>query len=493
MQPVPLFGSGVYGKSAVVTRQRRVNCYYENRADGDKAKVVVYGTPGLVLTFNIAQPSNLPLRALQCTNETALYAVQYNQFLSLSPSGGTFFAGNINTIAGLCSLASNPAGSQIVLVDGSQGWVYQPGAGTFTQLQPAVVGWFVNGAQTVTNVGGYFVTEYPGTGQFGVSNINDATAGNALSVATAAAFPDIVTAVDNLGGNLIIFGNIHTEFWTAVGTPPPAQPFAPIQSATNQWGLAAVFSRQHIDNALLFLGKTSAGTKRVCRIDGYVVTPISEEIDYIINQPQFVVTDAVGLSYQRDKHPFYQITFPTMQRTFLFDLSTGIPCEVQSGLSTGNFQRHQGNLSSYYGGVNNGDTLITDYQNGNVYTLQDTAFTDNGVAVLREVITRHSTKGFNKFRVPLIYLDMETGVGLSGLGQGSNPQVSIECSKDNGRTWLAPRLIPLGQLGQYITRVVARRFGQARVFTFRIRMTDPVKFVITDGAMQTKMKRGGTK
>jgi hypothetical protein len=379
------------------------------------------------------------------------------------------------------------------VVDGVQGWVYQPGPGTFVQLIPGTVGWFVNGAKTVTNVGGYFVTEIPGTNQFGVSNVNDATAGSALSFGAIAAFPDLCIAVDNLGGNLIPFGNTHMEFWQPVGTPPPANPFAPIQAATNQWGLAAVFSRAHIDNALLFLGKTTAGTKRVCRIDGYVVTPISEEIDYIINQPGFVVSDAVGMAYQRDKHPFYQITFPTMQRSFLFDLSTGIPGEVQSGLTTGSFVRHQGNLSAYYGDINNGDTLITDYQNGNVYRLDDTTYTDNGVPVLREVITKHKTLGFNKFRVPLIYLDMETGVGLSGTGQGSNPLVSIECSKDNGRTWLAPRLIPLGQLGAYITRVVARRFGQARVFTFRIRMTAACKFVITDGAMQTKMKKGGTK
>jgi hypothetical protein len=493
MQPVPLFGAGVYGKSAVVTRQRRVNCYYEMRPDGDKTKVVVYGTPGLVRVFTVARPSSLPLRAILCANETALYAVQSNQFLSLGPAGELFFGGSINTIAGLCSFAVNPSGSQIVLVDGAGGWVYKPPAGGFAALVPATVGWFVNGAKTVTNVGGYFVTELPGTNQFGVSNINDATTGSALSFGAAAAFPDIVTAVDNLGGNLIVFCNTHQEFWQPVGTPPPANPFAPIQSATNQWGLAAVFSRAHIDNALIFLGKTTAGTKRVCRLDGYVVTAISEEIDYIINQPGFVVTDAVALAYQRDKHPFYQITFPTMQRSFLFDLSTGIPGEVQSGLTTGSFLRHQGNLSAYYGGLNNGDTLITDYQNGNVYRMDDTTYTDNAVPVLREVITRHNTKGFNKFRVPLIYLDMETGVGLSGTGQGSNPQISIECSKDNGRTWLTPRLIPLGMLGAYVTRVVARRFGQARVFTFRIRMTDPVKFVITDGATQTKMKKGGTK
>jgi hypothetical protein len=33
-----------------------------------------------------------------------------------------------------------------------------------------------------------------------------------------------------------------------------------------------------------------------------------------------------------------------------------------------------------------------------------------------------------------------------------------------------------------MTRVIARRFGSARDFVFRVRMTDPVKFVITEGA-----------
>lgn len=493
MNVVPLFGSGVYGKSAVVTRQRRVNCYYEPRPDGDKAKVVIYGTPCTVLVFNLQQPANLPLRALLCANETALYAVQYNHFLSLGPAGQVFFTGSINTIAGLCALAPSPNGSQIMLVDGAGGWVYVPAAATFTALTSASSGWFVPGAKTVTNVGGYFVAELPGTNQFGVSNINDATTGNALSFGAIAAFPDICIAVDNVAGNLVPFGNTHLEFWQPVGTPPPANPFAPIQSATVQVGLAAIFSRGHVGDKLMFLGKTPQGTKRVYQIDGYAVAPVSEEIDWIINQPGFVVSDAVALTYQRDKHPFYQLTFPTMNRSFLFDVSTGIWGEAQTGLSTGPFVRHVGNLSSYYGGINNGDTLVTDWANGNVYRLQDNTYADNGVPVLREIITKHQVKGFNRFRVPQLFLDMETGVGISGADptQGVNPQISIECSKDGGRTWLAARLLPLGRLGQYQVKVKSRRFGQSRSFTFRIRMTDPVKFVITDGALLTKMGKAG--
>lgn len=475
----------------VVTRQRRVNCYYENRKDGDKAKIVVYGTPGLVLKFSLASPLQLPVRAILGPANNQLYTVVGNQFQSVSPpSSGTTptinFTGTVGTIQGLASLAANPSVSQILFVDGSSGYVYSPSAMTLTALG-AGAAWFTPGSLTCTNVGGYFVTEIFGTGQFAVSNLNDATTGFALSIATAAAFPDIMVAVDQLNGNLILFAQQHLEFWQPVGTPPPAQPFQLIQSSPIKWGLAAPFARGHIDNALFFLGVTEGGTRRVCRIDGYAVTPVSDDIDYIMNQPGFFYTDAVGLTYQRDVHAFFQLTFPTMGRSFLYDCSTGIWDETQSGLTTGAYVRHTGNLSCYY----NGDTLITDAVNSNVYRMDDNTYTDNGVPVLREVITKHATRGYNRFRVPQLYLDMETGVGVPNGNSvspvaGQNPQISIECSKDNGRTWLQARLIPMGAQGQFKTRINARRFGQARQFTWRIRCTDPVKFVITDGAIQTK-------
>jgi hypothetical protein len=60
----------------------------------------------------------------------------------------------------------------------------------------------------------------------------------------------------------------------------------------------------------------------------------------------------------------------------------------------------------------------------------------------------------------------------------------LQYSKDDGRTWSGERYIPLGAVGTYQTRVIARRFGSTRTATWRIRMSDPVKFVITDGAIK---------
>lgn len=471
---VPLFGSGRASKSFVVTRQRRLNCYFENRKDQDKTKVACYGTPGLVAAFQPTTPLNSTLRAFFGT-QTALFLVAYNQFQSVTATGATLFTGSMGSTAGQCSLAYNT--SQVVIVDGSQGYLYTPGASTFA----AIGGSFPNGAKTVTYVSGFFVAELPGTQQFYVSAANDGSTWNALSVASAYAYSDNVLAVDNLLGNLIIFSQEHSEFWQNQGLTP--QPFQPITSAVYEYGLAAIFSRAHIDQTIIFLAQTREGQVQVVQIRGYNMVPISDaDTENIINGFA-TVSDAVAMVYEIDEHKFYQITFPTANRSFLYDCATGLWGDVQTGPSITPV-RHQGNLSAYFAGK----TYVSDYVTNQVYTLDPNTYTDNGVTIAREIITRHVLSDFNRIRISSVYLDMETGVGLQ-TGQGSNPQIMLQYSKDNGRTWSAERWVSLGKVGQYLWRVIWRRFGSARDAVFRIRMTDPVKFVITNGALKVKAPR----
>src|SRR5262249_5880468 len=251
-----------------------------------------------------------------------------------------------------------------------------------------------------------------------------------------------------------------------------------ILSAANEFGLAAIFSRAHVNQTIIFLAQTREGQVQFVQVNGYSVGVISNpDLEYIINQFS-VVSDAIGLSYEVDTHKFYQVTFPTANRSFLFDTSTGLWSDVQTGPSVIP-TRHWGNLSAYYAGR----TLISDYATNQIYTMSVNQFTDNGQIIIREVITRHILSNFNRVRISLVYLDMETGVGLQ-TGQGSNPQIMLQYSKDNGRTWSAERWVSSGLVGQYLTRVLWRRFGSTRDATFRIRMSDPVKFVITEGAIK---------
>jgi hypothetical protein len=51
----------------------------------------------------------------------------------------------------------------------------------------------------------------------------------------------------------------------------------------------------------------------------------------------------------------------------------------------------------------------------------------------------------------------------------------------------------LGKIGFYLWRVIWRRFGSARDYVFSITMSDPVKFVITEGAIKLSERQPGAK
>lgn len=82
----------------------------------------------------------------------------------------------------------------------------------------------------------------------------------------------------------------------------------------------------------------------------------------------------------------------------------------------------------------------------------------------------------------MIQLDLETGIGLDGLAslQGHDPQIEMQFSDDNARTWSAIQSRSGGKVGKFRTRVIWRRLGRSRKRLYRIRLCDPVKWAIVD-------------
>lgn len=79
-----------------------------------------------------------------------------------------------------------------------------------------------------------------------------------------------------------------------------------------------------------------------------------------------------------------------------------------------------------------------------------------------------------------IYLEM--GVGLDGGAtvQGDDPQIMLQWSDTNGRTWSTERWVSAGKAGEFKRRALWRRLGRSRKRMFRVTITDPVRIRLID-------------
>ena len=191
------------------------------------------------------------------------------------------------------------------------------------------------------------------------------------------------------------------------------------------------------------------------------------------------VSDATAFGYMLGGHPMLQVNFPTAGKSWLLDSKSNSWSELQSGLSGG---RHRAEIGIEF----QNKTIVSDYENGNIYVLDQDALTDNGMQRPYELTARHFFSNYNRVTVNSLKLDFETGVGLVD-GQGSDPQVMLQISRDNGHTWGAELRMPLGKMGKYRTEVIWTRLGIGRDFIFRVRITDPVRFSLSGAAIDAEV------
>ena len=473
MKSIPLFGSGVRSYSSTVSSQRRLNCFYDIRPDGEDGGTVIRGTPGWQSTFLL--PTS-PIRGWLPANKV-LYVVAGSSLYSITAAGVYTNLGTLSTALGNVGLADN--GAQLIIVDGLAGYTLTYTGNVFATIVDAS---FPNGAATVAFLDGRFLCNLPNTKQCYICQIYAGATWSPAIYFSKENSSDYLIAQDVINGTIILWGSNSIEFWQDVGSAP--NPFARISGASQNWGLAAVWSRAQISNTFMFLGQNPQGTIQVMMLNGYTPVRVSTtDIENIINSFS-TFSDGVALTYIVDGHPMYQLTFPTGGRSFLFDTLTQMWSEVQTGLAL--IAPHFGRL----GVVFNSNNYISDATTGTIYEMNESVYTDAGQAIKRQVTSQHISSGGNKFSIASIFLDMETGVGLQ-LGQGAAPQIMLQTSKDGGRTFGYERYTALGAVGQYKNpRVIFRRLGSARSFVFQFTMTDPVKFVIGYAAAKLAQLEG---
>ena len=412
MQPIQLFGLGINSTSINITRQTRLNIYLENIMDGEKSAMVAKGTPGLTLFTDFG---DTPARCIHVLGDYS-YIVHRGTFSQVNNAGVRTSKGSLGSTTGRVSVADN--GTQIILVDGTLGYIYNINTDVFAQITSAGF----PGADTVSFTDGYFVVNKPATGQFYISKLYDGLTWNALDFATAEYNPDKLIGVTVDHGAIILHGDFTTETW--VNTGALDFPFSRVQGAVIEYGLAARWSVAKFEQSIIWLAKNRLGETQIIRFAGPAPLKISTpDLESIING-YGNVSNATAFSYLHKGHPFYQINFTTA--SWLYDGLTNIWSQVKSD----GIDRQRSEIAANY--INR--TITSDYSSGIIYNIDAASYTENGAIIVSEITGKHVFSGLEQYAISKLQVDCETGIGLE-TGQGNNPQMMLQVSRDGGHTF----------------------------------------------------------
>jgi outer membrane protein assembly factor BamB len=363
-------------------------------------------------------------------------------------------------------------GTQLFIAANPDGYIYDAATEQYAEITDVDF----PGAVTVGYLDGYFIFQEPNSQKFWTSELLDGTQIDPLSFASAEGMPDNLISLFVDHREVWLFGTQSVEVWYNAGDTP--FPLARIQGAVNELGCAATFSVAKMDNSLFWLGSDARGQGIVFRANGYTGQRISTHaVEYAI-QSYGTISDAIAFTYQQDGHAFYVLTFPTAQKTWVFDVATGAWHE-RAGFANGQFIRHRANCQTFF----NNQVVVGDFQNGKIYAYDLDVFADDNLPQKWLRSWRALPTGQNNLKRTAqhaLQLECETGVGLV-TGQGNDPQVILRFSDDGGHTWSNEKWAGMGKMGNYGFRAFWRRLGMTdklRDRVYEVSGTDPVKIAI---------------
>jgi hypothetical protein len=496
----PILGSSYVARSVNAADNRMINLFPEVVPEGGKEPGFLNRAPGLELLQSVGSG---PIRALWShqTNGADFYVVSGTEVYKMTSTSATpVKLGNVID-GGPVSIADN--GTQIFFACNGPSYIYNEATNIFKQITDPDF----PGAVTVGYLDGYFVFNEPNSQRVWVTSLLDGTSVDPLDFASAEGSPDGLVAINVDHREAWLFGTDSVEVWYNVGgTDFPLQR---IQGAFNEIGCVAAFSIAKLDNSLFWLGTDARGQGIVYKAAGYNGQRVSTHaIEYAIAQ-YGNISDALAYTYQQEGHGFYVLTFPSANATWVYDAATQAWHE-RAGLVNGAFTRHRSNCQCNFGG----ETIVGDFENGNIYKYSLEVYADNGnpqkwLRSWRAIPTGQNT--LKRTAQHSLQLDAESGVGLNGftteqvfflITQGgdnlitengnyiatditssviADPQVMLRWSDDAGHNWSNEHWTSMGGIGRFGQRIMWRRLGMTtriRDRVYEVSGTDPVKIAI---------------
>lgn len=309
-------GPSYQSQSVNADAQMCMNFYPEVIESGQGASgMALYSTPGLKLFFNAPDPG--PVRGDYTINGRTFH-VSANNVYEVGALGTALhtYAASITNDALPVSFAGGS--NQLLIASGGNAYVIDLTLNTLT-LIPA--GTLTN-VSMVAYIDGFFFALIKNSNQIFASTLLDATSWPPLATTKVSVFTDNVISIFADHRELAVAGPRASQVYFDSGNSP--FPLDIIPGAFIEQGIAAQFSIVKIDNSVFWLGADERGQGIVWRMQGYNPIRISNHAIELAIQSYARMDDAVAFSYQDQGHSFYWLSFPTAQKTWVYDVATNM-------------------------------------------------------------------------------------------------------------------------------------------------------------------------
>jgi hypothetical protein len=475
--------SGAYSsESYIANSQRSINLYAERNPEETKPTfpTTQYVRPGLLLLSNVGVIG--AGRCLYRATNGDLYAVIAQRVYYIDPNW------KYTQIGVVITNASTPAymadnGTNIILVDGSaQGYTINLKTRVFTQItDPNFLG-----STRVDFIDSFLILNNPATNQW-YCTLSDTVTFNALYIGVKTAWPDNILCCVAIEREVWIFGPQKSEPWFNAGATP--FPFQILPGIIIEQGCAAVYSVQKMDSNVYWLCQSPEGGRMV--MQGNAQNVAHRISTHAIEKELLTyarVDDAIGSVYQIEGHSFYELHFPTADKTWAFDQATEQWFEDCSIDNNGVLHRARNTFTAYAYGKN----LALDWATGQLYQIDQGTYTDNGMPIPWIRSFPHFTNELKYVTLSSIVADVSTGTragtgevpvsftspwsagfstGFGPLSQVSSPTVNLRVSRDGGGSYGNNRPLGMTSSGRYRSMMRWRGNGLARDWVLEISST----------------------
>ena len=427
-----------------------------------------YMTPGLDLKATVGTG---PIRGVLPVTSLQLCVVSGSSVYVVDTNWNATLCGTMATSTGPVSIITN--NRQTNIFDGQAGYLL-----TGTTLAPLTMPF--GNPTFATYQDDFGLVIFAGTNLCAESNAGDLSIYNALNFTAFDALPGNAVSIGTLNEQLWAINETDTEIWADQGLAGFS--FARVSGALIERGSAAAYSLAKVGDYLMMVSRNLAGVGEVVLGAPYTWTRISTHALEAEMATWPTLSDIVGFGYQQEGHLFYQMTSPSGNATWVYDLTTSeqlkIPCwHKRASFLNGQFNRHWANCYAFF----NGSRVVGDYQNGNLYAYDLDTATDNGTQRKWLRMWRALPQPSRApVRFPPLTIAMETGAQVP---DGTNPQVVLRWTDDGGHNFSDEHFRPAGKTGETAHRVKWNRLGSTRRNSgldryFELSSSDPFKVAL---------------